>query len=153
MRNIMKMAAVAVVCASTMVACGPGGLNNEQGGALTGAALGGLVGNQFGHGSGRALATIGGAVAGTFLGSRVGKSMDRTDQLQVQQSMASGRTNSWQSANGNRYHVNPNGTYITQDGRMCRHFTLTDNTGARLSGTACCKQLQHGRCTSWKIVK
>jgi len=40
-------------------------------GTIIGAVVGGLVGSQFGGGSGRALATVGGAVAGGFAGHEI----------------------------------------------------------------------------------
>jgi uncharacterized protein YcfJ len=42
-------------------------------GTLIGAVVGGLLGNQMGHGNGRTLATVGGAVAGGY----VGRDIDR----------------------------------------------------------------------------
>ena len=48
-------------------------------GTAVGALLGGLVGNQIGAGSGRTLATIGGAAAGGYAGNRVQKNMQDTD--------------------------------------------------------------------------
>ena len=42
-------------------------------GIVGGAAVGGLVGNQFGKGNGKTLATVGGAVAGGFAGNEVQK--------------------------------------------------------------------------------
>ena len=41
-------------------------------GALGGAIIGGVIGNQFGHGSGRTAATIGGALIGSAIGSGAG---------------------------------------------------------------------------------
>lgn len=42
-------------------------------GAIGGAIAGGVVGNQFGHGTGRAAATVGGAVAGGVIGNEIEK--------------------------------------------------------------------------------
>lgn len=44
-------------------------------GALTGAALVGLLGNQFGRGDGKALATLAGVVGGAYAGSEIEKRM------------------------------------------------------------------------------
>ncbi len=44
---------------------------NRVGGTAAGAGIGGLVGNQIGSGSGRKLATVGGAVAGGAIGRNV----------------------------------------------------------------------------------
>ena len=40
-------------------------------GTLLGAGAGGLVGNQFGKGSGKTAATLGGIAAGGYLGSKL----------------------------------------------------------------------------------
>lgn len=46
-------------------------------GIVTGAVLGGLVGNQMGKGSGNAVMTVGGAVAGGYAGNEVEKHAKR----------------------------------------------------------------------------
>jgi outer membrane lipoprotein SlyB len=45
--------------------------NNNTAGTLLGAVVGGALGNQIGHGGGRAAATILGAVGGAVVGNRV----------------------------------------------------------------------------------
>ena len=57
-------------------ACGPGMGTDQTVGTLAGAAAGGLIGNQFGHGSGKDAATVAGVVAGGLLGNQAGESMD-----------------------------------------------------------------------------
>src|SRR5258708_8179313 len=57
------------------------GMNKTTGGALVGAGAGGLIGSQFGSGSGKGLATAIGVIAGGLLGSQVGASLDRADQM------------------------------------------------------------------------
>jgi hypothetical protein len=54
-------------------ACGSG----TAVGALGGAAAGGLIGSQFGRGSGHTAATIGGVAGGALLGGSIGNSYDR----------------------------------------------------------------------------
>lgn len=49
---------------------------NQFFGTITGAALGGIVGNQFGHGAGRGVATATGVIAGGWIGNDVGYSLD-----------------------------------------------------------------------------
>jgi len=44
---------------------------------LGGAAAGGLIGSQFGHGSGNTAATVGGVAAGALLGGSLGNNYDR----------------------------------------------------------------------------
>jgi uncharacterized protein YcfJ len=50
-----------------------GGGNNNVGGAIAGALIGGVLGHQVGGGSGKDIATAGGAIAGGVIGSNVGR--------------------------------------------------------------------------------
>ena len=61
------------------------GMNKTTGGALIGAGLGGLAGSQIGRGSGSMAATAVGVILGGLIGSQVGSSLDRADQLAMQQ--------------------------------------------------------------------
>ena len=54
------------------------------GGALVGAAAGGLLGNQIGSGSGRTAATVGGALLGGAAGSHVGQSVTSKQGVEIQ---------------------------------------------------------------------
>ena len=64
--------------------CGPGA-TNQDGGTIVGAVAGGVIGNQFGSGAGRALATVGGAVIGGIIGNEIGRSMDEADRQMEEQ--------------------------------------------------------------------
>ena len=46
---------------------------NSPVGMIGGAVVGGLVGNQFGHGTTNTLATVGGAAGGAYVGNEIGK--------------------------------------------------------------------------------
>jgi len=59
-----------------------GCLSNQDGGALVGAAAGGLLGNTVGKGSTRTAATIIGAAVGGIAGSKVGESMDKAENTE-----------------------------------------------------------------------
>lgn len=50
-------------------------------GTAIGAVVGGVVGNQFGGGSGKTLMTIGGAAAGGYAGNKVQKGMQESDTV------------------------------------------------------------------------
>jgi hypothetical protein len=50
--------------------------SSETIGTLGGAALGGLVGNQFGKGGGNVAATVGGVVVGGLVGNALGRDTD-----------------------------------------------------------------------------
>lgn len=54
--------------------------NNQEGGTVVGAVAGGLIGNQFGSGTGRALATVAGVVAGGIIGSEIGRGLDEEER-------------------------------------------------------------------------
>ena len=61
-------------------------------GAIAGAVLGGLVGNQFGGGDGKAVATMAGALGGGWAGNTVEKRMKKETVYQVDVRMEDGRT-------------------------------------------------------------
>ncbi|MBY8605298.1 glycine zipper 2TM domain-containing protein [Burkholderia arboris] len=61
-------------------------------GAVGGAAAGGLLGNQFGHGNGRTAMTIIGALGGGLAGNQVEKQVRAETDYQVQVQMESGAT-------------------------------------------------------------
>jgi surface antigen len=57
--------------------------NNQEGGTVVGAVAGGVIGNQFGQGTGRVLATVTGAVVGGLIGNAIGKNLDDEDREQA----------------------------------------------------------------------
>ena len=56
---------------------------NSTGGTLVGAGVGGLLGNQFGKGSGQTAATVGGALIGGALGSQAGQSINSRRGIEI----------------------------------------------------------------------
>jgi len=74
----MKKIVLTSVMALSLSAC----LSNQDGGALVGAAAGGLLGNTVGKGSTRTAATIIGAAVGGIAGSKVGESMDKAENAE-----------------------------------------------------------------------
>ena len=54
---------------------------NGTGGALLGAVLGGVVGHQFGGGSGRTLATGAGVIGGAVAGNQIAKQNQQGNQI------------------------------------------------------------------------
>ena len=54
--------------------------SNATAGTILGAVAGGIIGNQFGHGGGRAAATIGGVVLGGMAGNAIASDMDCNDR-------------------------------------------------------------------------
>lgn len=61
-------------------------------GTLAGGAIGGLLGNEVGAGTGRTLATIGGGLAGAAAGSAVEEGATRQRGLEITVKLDSGRT-------------------------------------------------------------
>lgn len=129
--------------------------DNQVLGGLIGAALGAATGTQFGKGSGRAVAIIGGGIIGALIGGSLGKSMDQTDQYQVNQALETsptGRTIVWENPDtGGSYKVTPTKTYQVAENTYCREFTTWGMIGGyeeKMYGTAC--RQPDG---SWKTVK
>jgi surface antigen len=153
---------VVTVTAAALALCacqGPDStFNNQNGGTLIGAGLGGLIGNQFGGGSGKVLATIAGVAVGGLIGNQIGKSLDDADRLKAQRAQEQalnqahvGQTISW----NNPQNATHGATKITregqdQGGRECREYQTTVTIGGKQEqayGTAC--RQPDG---SWKMV-
>ncbi|EHP40731.1 hypothetical protein OR16_24080 [Cupriavidus basilensis OR16] len=71
-------------------------------GAVGGAVIGGLLGNQIGKGNGRILGTVAGAVGGGFAGNQIEKTVrkDTSYQVRVQMDNGSHRTFTYQADPG-----------------------------------------------------
>ncbi len=116
-------------------------------GGVTGAALGGLLGSQFGSGSGQLAATAAGAVIGGLLGSEVGRSLDDVDRMRAEQaqyqaaSAPIGETIVWSNPDsGNSGTITPTRDGVAAGGQYCREFQQTVTIGGRTQqtfGTAC----------------
>lgn len=129
-------------------------MTKQDMGVIGGGAIGGLLGSQFGKGSGQVLAAVGGTILGAAIGGLIGRNMDKTDQLEMQQALESQRTNTtktWHNPDQNAvYHVTPKKTYYRRSGTPCREYYMTANIGGKkeqVYGTAC--RQSDG---SWKIV-
>ena len=128
---------------------------NQLLGGLLGAAIGAATGTQFGKGSGRTVAIIGGGLIGALIGGSLGKSMDQTDQYQVNQALETSPTGNaivWDNPEtGGFYKVTPTKTYQVAENAYCREFTTWGMIGGyeeKMYGTAC--RQPDG---SWKTVK
>ncbi len=107
----MNFRRLAMIVSLTLIvaACANVGGPKQIGGSLLGGGLGALAGSQIGSGRGQLAAVAIGTLAGAFLGSEAGKSLDRADQLFMQQTMQrglettpSGSTSTWANPdNGN----------------------------------------------------
>jgi surface antigen len=130
----------------------------QTGGALVGAGLGGLAGSQIGKGTGQLAAIGAGTLLGALLGSEVGLSLDRADQMYATQTanygletVPSGNTVDWNNPDSGHYGTfTPQSTYQTYNGAYCREYQQTVTVGGRVQrsyGTAC--RQPDG---SWQVV-
>lgn len=138
-----KIVQVSILSLGMFGLVGCSNINNQDIGMVTGGLAGGLLGSQFGGGTGKLLAIGAGTLAGAFIGGAIGKNMDQTDQLKAQQAFErtpTGSASSWQNPDtGNNYIVKPIKTYKRQ-GQPCREYTMTANIGGKkeqVYGKAC----------------
>jgi len=123
MKQIVFLLAVALLLA----AC-----TKEDQGVVLGAAVGGILGNQIGGGSGRVLATVVGAAAGAAIGGNIGRQLDEKDRLMQQQAYMqsleynrSGQATTWQNPDSGNYgSITPTSTRTVGD-QYCREYTQT----------------------------
>ncbi len=98
-------------------------------GTLGGAALGGLLGSQFGSGRGKLVTTAVGVLIGALAGSEVGKSLDRADKAYADRAVSRahaapiGETIKWNNPkSGNYGAITPVREGRSDDGKYCREF-------------------------------
>jgi surface antigen len=155
MRRMTLIAATAI--ALVVSGCADTGPRQTVGG-LTGAALGGLLGAQFGSGSGRLATTGAGVLIGGLLGSEIGRSMDEVDRMQANQAVVRahaapiGQQITWNNPrSGNYGTITPIRDGTSASGQYCREFQQTITIGGRTEqayGIAC-RQPD----ASWRIVQ
>lgn len=143
-----KSAIAALALAVLVGGCAQSGYGTKQTvGGLGGAALGGLLGSQFGSGTGQLAFTALGAVGGALLGSEIGRSLDDNDRRQASyatqqaQSAPVGQTIAWSNPNsGNHGTVTPLREGTAANGSYCREFQQSVTVGGRSEtayGVAC----------------
>ena len=146
----MRNGLIAAILATGLLAgcSGYGDLGTKQTvGGLGGAALGGLLGSQFGSGTGQLAFTAAGTLLGALVGSEVGRSMDDVDRLRAERAQVQatgapiGQTVVWNNPNtGNSGTVTPLCDGTSASGEYCREFQQTVTIGGRSQqtfGTAC----------------
>ncbi len=148
-----------VVAGSLLAACAQQqGAPKQTGGALIGAAAGGLLGSQFGGGAGKLAAVALGVLGGAFLGSEVGKSMDTVDkqtaantQQVALENNRVGQASTWSNPDtGHSGTVTPIRTYQAPSGQNCREYRHDVKIGDKFEqviGQAC-RQADG----TWKVV-
>ncbi|MEE8189211.1 MAG: RT0821/Lpp0805 family surface protein [Kiloniellales bacterium] len=148
MRVKTVLAAMALVFLTA--ACQDGRYGTKQTvGALGGAAAGGLLGAQIGHGKGQLAATAAGVLIGALIGSEIGRSMDEVDRMKAEQAYSQattapvGQTITWNNPNtGNYGTVTPTREGTRATGEYCREFQQTVVVGGQEQdafGIACRK--------------
>ncbi|MEZ5776009.1 MAG: RT0821/Lpp0805 family surface protein [Hyphomicrobiaceae bacterium] len=144
--TLVRVLAVGSVVAM-LAACGPNGVSKQDGGAVLGAVTGGVIGNQFGSGSGKVLATAAGAVIGGIVGSEIGRYMDEADRRAAQEAEfaaletgQSGQATPWRNPDSGHYGMVVPGKPFKRDRYDCRDYTHTiyiDGQPQTMRGTAC----------------
>lgn len=151
MKALTRILAIATLV--TLTGCQSlGGGPNQAGGTLIGAAGGGLLGAQFGSGSGKIAMAVLGALVGSAIGNHIGQTMDAQDAHRTSRTLETiptGQTVAWNNPDtGYQHRVTPTKTYQANQG-YCREFTHTVYVGGKQQqayGTAC--RQPDG---SWKI--
>jgi len=141
-----KVVIAAAAIALTTAACENSGTKQTIG-TLGGGAAGGLVGAQFGSGTGQLAATAAGALLGAYLGSEIGRTMDDVDRLKAEQAYQKATTGpigeqiTWSNPNsGNSGAVTPTREGTSSTGAYCREFQQTVTIDGRQEdayGIAC----------------
>lgn len=148
----------AIILATTML-YGCSGMNKQGGGTLIGGVAGGLLGSQFGKGTGQLVATGAGVLIGALVGGHIGQTMDENDrklaQLSSQKALeigSSGQSVEWRNPDSGNYgYVTPERAFKNNQGQYCREYTQTVVVGGKQEkayGQACRKP--DGQ---WEIVK
>lgn len=144
MKNITALILAAMVVGACTSNQGP----KQTGGTVIGAGLGALAGSQIGSGKGQLVAVAIGALAGALLGSEVGKSLDRADQIAMNNSTwealektPQGQTVVWRNPDsGNSGTVTPKSPVQKEADEYCREYQQTVTIGGKSEqayGRAC----------------
>jgi len=133
---------VAVLMGLNLAGCAD--MSKQDIGTLSGGAIGGLVGSQFGGGTGKLLAIGAGAVAGAVIGNAIGKNMDDTDRLKMNQAMEQnslGQPAYWTNQKtDDSYTVVPTKNVSYDGNPYCREYRSTAIIAGKkqqIYGTAC----------------
>lgn len=155
--SLLATAAIALLATSFSAPAYAG--ENQFFGTGIGAALGGLLGSQFGRGSGQLAATGTGVFVGGLMGNSIGRSMDRTDYMYAHRGYATYAPAPVYYSTGyyTQNYVAPPApppvvtVYNVPTESYCREFSQTVRIGDQIResyGTAC---LQPDG--SWRIIQ
>lgn len=133
---------IILFCSISLVGCD--NMTKQDMGTVTGAVAGGLLGSTVGQGSGRVLAIAAGSLAGAFVGNAVGKNMDDTDKLKMNNALENnsiGKPAYWRNQNtGADYEVVPTRNVTVSGNNYCREYRTIAYIGGKkreVYGTAC----------------
>ncbi len=133
---------LALLCSVTLVGCQ--NMSNQDVGTLTGAVAGGLLGSTVGGGSGKVLAIAAGSIAGAVIGGSIGKNMDDTDRMRMNQALENnqpGQPAYWHNrSTGTAYEVVPTKNVRVGRNEYCREYHTTATINGKkqnIYGTAC----------------
>jgi surface antigen len=143
---VLALAAIAVTACSSSreIASGP----KEETGTVAGALAGGIIGSQFGSGTGeRITAGLAGAAIGGLIGNRIGAAMDDEDkqrayaaQVEALERGRPGAVVPWRNPDSGRHGSVVPGPHYQSNGQQCRQYTHTiyiDGKPQVARGTAC----------------
>lgn len=142
----MRKTAICAAMALGLAACESGsGVSGSTVGTLGGAAAGGLLGSQFGGGTGKLAATAVGTLLGALAGREAGRRLTENDGNRAataeRRALAQNETISWNNPeSGTRGTIDPQRTYTNANGQLCRDYTHTifvDGRAEQATGTAC----------------
>lgn len=138
-----------------------GSLSKRDLGTLLGAAAGAALGSQIGKrgSAGNVAAVAGMTMLGAYMGSEIGRSLDRADRMHMAratqgalESGKSGSTASWSNPDsGHSGTVTPQPSFTNRKQQYCREYQQTVTIGGDTEtayGTAC--RQPDG---TWKIVE
>jgi surface antigen len=149
--HVVRLAAL-VLAAIPVTACSgnpeTGTGPKENTGTAVGALAGGLIGSQFGSGTGeRVAAGMAGAAIGGLIGNRIGAAMDDEDkqrayaaQIEALERGRSGAAVPWRNPDSGRHGSVVPGPQYQSNGQQCRQYTHTiymDGKPQVARGSAC----------------
>lgn len=133
---------VSLLACAGLVGCA--NVNNQDMGTLAGGVAGGLLGSQFGGGTGKLVAIGVGTLAGAFIGNKLGQSMDAADKQKMAATFENNQTGQpayWQnSKTGTSYTVTPTQNVTVNGNPYCREYRSTAMIAGKrqqMYGTAC----------------
>ncbi len=159
--KVKKILTIGVAALFLSACAEDGSISKRDLGTLLGAAAGAALGSQMGKrgSAGNVAAVAGMTLLGAYMGSEIGRSLDRADRMHMARATAgalengkSGSTTKWNNPDsGHSGTVTPQPSYTDQKQQYCREFQQTVTIGGETEtayGTAC--RQPDG---SWKIME